>query len=80
MADEMSKADLIVLVKKILSADGSETDLDQMLFLLHTNVPHPAVSDLIYHPIDPPYSAEQIVELALAYQPVALSNDSPARS
>jgi hypothetical protein len=80
MADQMSKADLTVLVRRIMAADGSETDLDRMVALLSANVPHPAVSDLIYHPGGSELSAEQIVELALTHQPTVLSNTGPAPS
>ena len=80
MANHLSKGDLIVLVQRLIDADGSEAELDDLLALLSTNVPHPTVSDLIYYPSDPAISAERIVELALTYQAATLPIAGPARS
>ena len=80
MANQLSKSELVVLVRRIMAADGSETELDHMLALLSANVPHPAVSDLIYYPKGSMLSPEQVVELALAYQPIVLGHTGPAGS
>ena len=72
MRSTMSQDELVALVQSIMDADGSEADLDEMLSQLKANVPHPSVSDLIYYPVDANLSAEHIVELALAYEPVIL--------
>lgn len=76
MATKLSKSELVELVAKLLRADGSEEEQSQWIRLVESNVPDPHVQDLIFWPSrcglgeDP--SAEEIVEKALSYKPIAL--------
>lgn len=65
----MSREELLVLVNRIISVDGDEEEIAEMVELFERNVPHPAPSDLIYYE---DLSSEEIVEKALAYKPIAL--------
>jgi hypothetical protein len=65
--------ELISLVQRIIEAEGTEEEQDEMLLLLKTSVPDPNVSDLIYYPSDgQDLSAEEVVDRALAYKPIQL--------
>ena len=69
----MNREQLILLVQKILQAEGSEEEQDRMLVELKENVPHPEVSDLIYFPPDGrDLGPEEIVDMALSYRPIQL--------
>jgi hypothetical protein len=61
----------VALVEKLLAAEGTEDEQKEWLRLVEANVPHPAVSDLIYYS-DVALSAEEIVELVLNYSPIGL--------
>lgn len=67
----MTRAELVDLVSRIMSADGSEQELDELLRLLKRNVPHPEVTDLIFHPLRE-MTPEEVVETALSYRPIEL--------
>ncbi|ANF95597.1 bacteriocin immunity protein [Paenibacillus bovis] len=67
----MDREQLIALVNKIQSGEGSEQEQDDLLEQLQQNVPHPGVSDLIYWD-KRELTAEQIVDEALAYEPIRL--------
>lgn len=67
-----SKEELVELVEKIMNDAGTEEEIDAMIDELRKHVPHPSVSDLIFWP-EEELTAEEIVELALAYQPIVLS-------
>ncbi|MDQ1012634.1 hypothetical protein QFZ82_007119 [Streptomyces sp. V4I23] len=68
---DVTKEELVEIVRRVLVADA---ETDYYLLLLQMNVLHPAVSGLIFHPADAlrDASAEEIVEEALAYRPIAL--------
>jgi hypothetical protein len=68
MPERLPKADLIALVRKIMAAEGTEEEIDQMISTLEANVPHPEVTDLIFYPPDHELTPEEVVELALAYK------------
>lgn len=72
----MTRDQLIDLVREIMAAEGSEEDDERMIEILRSNVPHPRVLDLIYHPelegLTGEVTAEQVVDAALAYKPIAL--------
>ncbi|MFF2363791.1 hypothetical protein ACFVU0_13885 [Streptomyces sp. NPDC058122] len=59
------------IVRRLLTVSPES---DYYLLLLKANVPHPHVIDLIFHPSDnlQDASAEQIVDAALKYRPIAL--------
>lgn len=68
---DVTRDELVEIVRRIRAAGP---DADYYLLLFRTNVPHPAPTNLIYHPpadlLDA--SADQIVDAALAYRPIAL--------
>jgi hypothetical protein len=67
----MTRDELVQAVRRIIVADGTEEELDSLLALVERNVPHPAVSDLIFYPPNGiELSAEEVVGTALAYQPI----------
>lgn len=67
----LSREDLVELVRKIMNVEGTEEEIDGMIELLKTNVPHPEVSDLIFWNEDD-LTPEQVVEQALNHKPVQL--------
>lgn len=64
-----NKQELIELVKKIMSAQGTQEEIDEWIEELESKVLDPNVADLIYHNN---LSAEEVVEKALAYRPFYL--------
>lgn len=68
---DITADELVEIVRRLLAGDPES---DYYLRLLQTNVSHPRVSDLIYHPPAElrDASAEQIVDEALGYRPIAL--------
>ena len=73
----MTKDELVQAVRRIIDADGTESELDGLLGLVDRNVPHPSVSDLIFYPPNGiELSAEEIVNAALAYQPIGLGRSA----
>ena len=73
MVKKLSRIEMIELLKKIIDVAGSERQLDEWLYLIRCNVPHPEVGDLIFRT---ELSAEEIIDRALAYQPVLLGPSS----
>ncbi|MGC4985905.1 hypothetical protein ACLQ18_35715 [Streptomyces sp. DT193] len=68
---DITRDELVEIVRR-LSMAGPESDY--YLRLLEANVPHPRVSNLVFHPSEHlrDASAEQIVDEALRYRPIAL--------
>ena len=66
MIYRLTKEELVRLVERILNAEGTEEEINAMIDRLQESVPHPGVSDLIFYP-DKEMTAEQIIEVALAY-------------
>ncbi|MFB6857427.1 hypothetical protein ACFCWV_33770 [Streptomyces sp. NPDC056341] len=68
---DTTREELVEIVRRLLLADSES---DYYLRLLEANVPHPRVSDLVFHPSDNVrgVSADQIVDEALTYRPIAL--------
>lgn len=75
----MNREELVALVLKITQAEGSEAEIDRMIELLEQNVPHPAVSDLVFYP-DSDRTADEIVDRALSYKPLTAPRRSRLRS
>ena len=71
MPHRLERAELIALVERIVSVDGTEEEIQEMLNVIRRSVPHPTVSDLIFHST-PALSPTQVVDQALAYQPIIL--------
>ncbi|MDH6120252.1 hypothetical protein ABH930_006214 [Kitasatospora sp. GAS204A] len=69
--EDITTDELVEIIRRLL-AGGPESDY--YLRLLEANVAHPRVSDLIFqHSAElPDASAEQIVDEALKYRPIAL--------
>lgn len=66
----MNRTELIQLVKSIMNPIGkTEREIDELIDLLKSNVPHPEVSDLIYYEDN---SAEEVVDKAMAYKIISL--------
>lgn len=55
----MTRDELVVLVIRIMKADGSEEEIDLMIDRLVASVPHPRVTDLIFYPNDPNVSGRR---------------------
>lgn len=71
----VTREQLIALVEKLLSNEGTEEQDEEWLAALARNVPHPHVSDLIYwneHEL----SADEIVDRALAWRSIELPEAS----
>lgn len=66
-----NRSHLVELVRKLMDAEGSEAELDDMLTELQQRVPHAEISNLIYWD-DRDLTPEQIVEEALAARPIIL--------
>ena len=61
---------MIGLVQRIMDADGTEDEIDQMIEQLEANVPDPNVIGLIFSPEYPESIAADVVDKALAYKPI----------
>lgn len=68
----MTRDELVTLVRRIMTCDGSEEEIDLMLDRLKASVPHPRVTDLIFYASDPNVSAEAVVDEALSYEPLII--------
>lgn len=68
---EVTRVELIEWVRKLMNAEGTEAELDDMLSKLQQQVPYAEISNLIYWD-DRDLSPEQIVEEALASRPIQL--------
>ncbi|MFJ3880887.1 hypothetical protein ACIPW5_26000 [Streptomyces sp. NPDC090077] len=68
---DITRDELVEIVRRLLTASAES---DHYLRLLEANVSHPRVSDLVFYPSDVLQgpSAEQIVDEALSYRPIAL--------
>ncbi|MFD7688473.1 e9imm peptide [Streptomyces sp. NPDC059781] len=74
-ATETSRADAVALVQRIMRADyASDDEAADWLDTLDSALACPSghVSDLIFWPLEGELSADEVVDQALAYRPVAL--------
>ncbi|MEW5630067.1 e9imm peptide [Streptomyces hydrogenans] len=74
-AVEMSRAEAVTLVQRIMEADyASDDEVDRWLDRLGRALACPSghVSDLIFWSPERELSADEIVDQALAYRPIAL--------
>lgn len=70
--EDISRAELIEMTRRVMEVDGEEHEIDFWLAMLEINTPNDRISDLIFWPNgyfgDPNYSeelsAEQVVEIA----------------
>ncbi|MGQ5636472.1 MULTISPECIES: bacteriocin immunity protein [unclassified Streptomyces] len=68
---QKSREELIRIVQQLIDARLPEEEEDALLEELKASVIHPRVSDLIYYS-NPPLTAEEVVDQALAYRPIEL--------
>ncbi|MFJ5292377.1 bacteriocin immunity protein [Streptomyces sp. NPDC088348] len=66
-----SRAELVSMVQQLIGATLPESEEDALVQELKESVQHPRVTDLIFYS-DPPLSAEEVVDQALAYRPIEL--------
>lgn len=74
LVPDVSKDELVEMVRRLMEAEGTEEEMHFWLCMLEVNVPDEQISDLIYWPgeyfgdVDYPkeLSAEQLVDIALA--------------
>lgn len=71
----LSRDELITLVERIMNDEGNEQEIDQWLLMVEQNVPHPEISNLIFWNKED-WSAAEIVDIALTYQPILLPPSS----
>ncbi|MFC8706621.1 bacteriocin immunity protein (plasmid) [Streptomyces anulatus] len=74
-AAEMTRAEAVALVQRIMEADyASDDEVDGWLDELDSALACPSgyVSDLIFWPPERELSADEVVDQALAYRPIAL--------
>jgi hypothetical protein len=74
--------ELCILGHKIKNAEGSQAEINKMMVDFDASVPHPKGSALFFYPADYVHgktdisnynpSAEEVVQLCLAYKPIAL--------
>ena len=70
---QLDRQQLIDLVTRLSEGQGTEEDQDQWMATLKESVSDPKISDYIFWDnSNPPLTPEQIVDKALAYQPIAL--------
>ncbi|MEV6097416.1 hypothetical protein [Nocardia sp. NPDC051981] len=70
---KLDREQLIELVARLASAEGSDEQLNEWLTQLQDSVADPQISDHIFWDFsDPPLTPEQIVDKALAYRPIVL--------
>ncbi|MGG4129961.1 hypothetical protein ABEW19_16985 [Paenibacillus illinoisensis] len=68
-------AQLVEQVRKLMNAEGTEAELDDMLTELQQLLPYAEISNLIFWD-DRDLTPEQIVEEALAARPIQLPPQS----
>ena len=68
---KLNRVQLIILVRDIVEARGSEQQIDEWVALLKSNVADPAVTDLIFYS-DPPLTPEEVVDKAMSYKAIRL--------
>jgi hypothetical protein len=76
MLQTLNRAELIELVAKLLRAEGTQEETLEWIRLVEHNVPDPHVQNFIYwsnkYGLGDDPSAEEIVDKALSYKPIAL--------
>lgn len=78
----MTREELIEIGSRIVNAEGTEEEIDQLMILFDRNVPHPNGSNLFFYPEK--YNArkddiskynptvEEVVDKCLAYKSIQL--------
>lgn len=65
------RGDLIAMIERVMNADGTEEELDQLLCELQHVSARTDVSDLIFYPKEE-LSAAEIADLMLSAKPILL--------
>jgi len=60
---------VLLLIRKAIDPTTPDDELAEILEELNRRLPHPAISDLIFHH-EPELSAEQVLEIARTYRPL----------
>ncbi len=68
----MTREELIVLVEKIIKAEGTEQEVIDNVLLFKQNVPDPEAGNFFVKIEYDNWTAEQIVDKALSYKPIQL--------
>lgn len=71
MSDQLSREELVDLVRRIVDMEGTADQREQWVVLFNDSVAHPAGSDLIFR-AGRQLSPEEVVDEALSYRPSAL--------
>jgi hypothetical protein len=71
MTENIPRDRLIEIIGQIMKSEGSEEEINEWINILENNVPHPAVSDLIFHG-DRELTPEEVLNAALSYQSIRL--------
>ncbi|MBQ0983429.1 hypothetical protein KBZ10_02545 [Streptomyces sp. F63] len=67
---DLSRDQLVELVRRIVAFDGTEEEVDAMEQLFEESVPYPGAYSLIYRH-DPELTPEEVVDTALSYEAIA---------
>ena len=65
------RAELVQAVQQLIDAKLTAETENRLVAQLKSSVPHPRLTDLIYYNT-PKLTAEEVVDRALAYRPIAL--------
>jgi hypothetical protein len=69
----MDREEALSLVRRLMAADFThEDEADEAMAKLERGLVCPHIGDYIYWDFDPKLTAEEIVNRALAYEPLAL--------
>lgn len=68
----MKREELIILVEKIIKAEGTEEEVINNMLLFNANVPDPEAANYLVKKEYDDWTAEQIVDKALSYRPIQL--------
>ena len=80
----LSRDELIVIVRRLCAAEGTEEEIDEMVRRLNAAMPRVPWTDFIYWPAGYPHppsahqpTPEEIVDRALAYKPRVIITPPP---
>ncbi|MET8631421.1 e9imm peptide [Streptomyces sp. NPDC004680] len=72
-AQKMSRDQAIALVQRLVNGDtANEAEDSDILEALERGLGCPHISDYIFWDYDPAFTAEKVVDRAMAYKPIAL--------
>lgn len=71
--NKLSRDELIALVNRIVDPRVSDAEVSRLMRTFDASVPHPSASGLIFRaPPEPELTPEEIVDIALGYEPIRL--------